>query len=356
MPQIIIIVATWNSARHLPKLFLSLHDMNYPVTDWELLVIDNGSTDATLKILEGWQKKMPNFKTLIRNHTNHGFAAANNQGIRLALQKKAEYIVLLNDDVVVEPDWLNKIIHTLQHNSQVGLAQPLITRYPQISRINSFGNAYHFLGFGYSFGDNILIKHFRQHKLLADYQPAYLSFSAVVIRAKVFKQIGLLDEKYFSYHEDTDFCFRARLAGWQLLAVHDAVVHHNYKFPSHKSKTRYFWLERNRLYLMLKFFKLRTWLFILPAFVIMELGLCFYSLIHLFFWQRLKAYLWLIINLPSIFKQRQLIQNQRRFGDRQLFSYMSGKIEFQQLSNPLLTYLVNPLLTVYFKFIQIFIQ
>lgn len=356
MLKITIVIATWNSEKHLPNLFLSLHDMNYSPRNWNLVVVDNGSQDNTLNILKGWQRKMPNFKTIIQNKSNRGFAAANNQGINWAIQQGADYVVLLNDDVVVEADWLDKIIRVMENNSIIGLAQPLITRYPQIKKINSFGNAYHFLGFGYSFGDNALIKYFKQNKFLADYQPAYLSFTAVVIKTPVFKQVGLLDENYFSYHEDTDFCFRARLQGWQMLTIHDAVVHHNYKFPSYKNKIRYFWLEKNRLYLMLKFFKFRTWLLILPAFIFMEFGLCCYSLVRLFFWQRFKAYLWLIYHLPKIIKQRRTIQRQRKYGDDKLFAFLNGQIEFQEINNPLLRYLANPLLAIYFKIIQPFIK
>lgn len=348
MSKVSIIVTTWNSEKYLSDLFLSLHDMDYSKDSWELIVIDNGSQDRTLKILHNWQQKMHNFPTIIRNTTNEGFAPANNQAIKYALRSNPDYIVLLNDDVILESDWLNQIVQTLKKNEDIGLAQPLITRYPEVDKINSFGNDYQFTGFGYSHGEGQFLKHFN----LADYEPAYLSFTAVVIRTEVIKQIGLLDKKYFSYHEDTDFCFRARLQGWRLLVIKDAVVHHKYKFPSKKNKIRYFWLEKNRLYLMLKFFKFKTLLLILPACLFMEFGLIFFSIFKGFFWQRLKAYGWLLINLPSIFKARRQIQQTRKYDDAKLFDFFSAGIDFQEINNPLLKYIANPILKIYFKIIK----
>jgi GT2 family glycosyltransferase len=351
MPQTVIIVVTWNSGRYLSALFSSLLKMEQKYGDWELVVVDNNSQDKTRILLKEWRQKMPELKKIIYNRANLGFAAANNQGIAYALARGAEYIALLNDDTLLEPDWLLKIIKLMSKNQRLGLVQPLITRYPAVDKINSFGNLYQFTGFGYSYGDNCAIDSLK----LEDYQPAYLSFAAVVIKSAVFKSIGLLDENYFAYHEDTDFCFRARLDGWNLLAHTAAVVHHRYKFPSQKNKRRYFWLEKNRLYLMLKFFKPKTLILIAPAFVFMEFGLILFSLYRGFFIQRLRAYAWFIRHLKTVFSQRRLLQRARKFDDRRLFDFMVGEIRFQELANPLLTYLANPLLNLYFKIINKFI-
>lgn len=355
MPQIFIIIVTWNSEKYLPHLMLSLHDLDYPRDKWRLVVIDNGSQDNTLRILRQWQVKMHNFEPLILNASNQGFAVANNQGIRYALARDADYYVLLNDDAIGEPDWLKKIIPVMENNPKIGLTQPLITRYPETNLINSFGNCYQYAGFGYCSGEGVPLKTFFQKNPLADYEPSYLSFTAVVMRRAVMEQIGLLDENYFSYHEDTDYCFRARLSGWHLQVISDALVHHNYKFPVARNKIRYFWLEKNRLYLMLKFFRWRTLLLIFPAWLIMEFGLIFYSLVRGFFMERLKAYGWILAHLPIIFSARKQIQTARKIGDGELFKFITAKIDFQEINNPLLTYVGNPILSIYYKIIKKFI-
>ena len=349
--KVYICIVTWNSEKYLSDLFLSLHNMDYDKSDWHLVVVDNGSKDKTKDILASWQTKMHNFDTIIHNTENKGFAEGTNQAIKYALDQKADNIALLNDDTVVEPDWLTKIVEAMDKDKNLGLVQPLITRYPDTSKVNKFGNAYQYLGFGFCYGEGESIKNFNTNS----YEPAYLSFTAVVIRPEVLKSIGLLDNNYFSYHEDSDFCFRARLAGWSMLALSSAVVHHNYKFPSKKNKIRYFWLEKNRYYLLLKFFKLKTLLLIAPMCLIMELGLIFFSITRGFFFERLKAYWWIIRNFATILKQRKRIQKERKADDYALYDFMTGKIEFQQLNNPLLTYIGNPMFNLYFKIIKKYI-
>jgi len=349
--KIYIIIATWNSEKYLSDLFLSLHDMDYPKDSWHLVVVDNGLRDKTSDIIGQWQVKMHNFDKVIYNEENTGFAAANNQGIVFALKNNPDYIVLLNDDTIVEPNWLNMIIKEMEQNKSIGLAQPLITRYPEINKINTFGNSYQYLGFGFCHGEGESSNSFD----VKSYQPAYLSFSAVIIRPEVFRQIGLLDENYFSYHEDSDFCFRARLQNWNLLAVKDAIVHHHYKFPVKKNKIRYFWLEKNRYYLILKFFKLKTLLLITPACLFMEIGQIFFSIIRGLFIQKIRAYFWILKNFDKILTVRKKIQQTRKFADKKLFDFMTGKIEFQEFKNPLLIYIANPILNWYFKLIKKFI-
>lgn len=352
MPKLTIVIATWNSEKHLGDLFSGLIKMNYPKSDWELIVIDNNSIDRTKEVLLSWQKKMHNLQTIIYNTANRGFAPAYNQGIEKALESKADYIALLNDDTVVEPDWLKIIVEKMESHPTIGLCQPLITRYPETEKINSFGNSLHYLGFGYCYGENAPVNSFSAQNKLNDYEPAYLSFTAVVIRKKVIEQIGLLDPNYFAYHEDTDYCLRARLTGWKLLAASNSIVHHKYQFPAKKNKSRYFYLERNRCYLLLKFFKLKTLILIAPAGLLMELGLLIFSILRGFFWQRIGAYFWILFNLGKISRARRQIQTARQAGDSRLSRFMTGKIKFQEIKNPLLDHIGNPLLNLYFKIIK----
>jgi len=352
LPKVYIIIVTWNSSKHITNLFLSLKDMDYPKSDWNIVVVDNNSSDGTINKLRQWQHKMMNFDTIIQNKKNTGFSGGNNIGIEYALKHGADYVALLNDDVIVEPNWLNNIIEPMEADQEVGLCQPLLTRYPEVHRINNFGNAYQFTGFGYSVGEGRRDKEFFTQFEQEKYEPAYNSFSTVVIRKQVLEQIGLMDQFYFMYHEDTDFCFRARLQGWKLLATRSAVVHHNYKFPSKKNKIRYFWLEKNRFYLMLKFFKLKTLILILPAMLVMETGLVLFSIYRGFFGYRVKAYIWVLANLRTILKNRREIQVKRKFGDKKLYQFMTGIIDFQEVNNPLLKYIGNPLMNFYFKIVK----
>lgn len=356
MSKVFIVVATWNSESYLSDLFHSLREMDYPKDSWNLVVVDNGSRDKSLEILRSWQIKMPNFLTIIQNEQNRGFAAGNNQGIKYALKNGAEYIALINDDVQVEPNWLNQVIATMEKDEKLGLVQPLITRHPEQNKINSFGNKLHYLGFGMSAGDGVKMKDYFENNKSENYEPAYVSFACVVIKKEIFEKIGLLDEKYFSYHEDSDFCLRARLQNYKMLVTKAAIVHHAYKFPTKKNKQRYFWMEKNRFYLVTKFYKRKTLVLLFPMFLMMEIGQGIFSIKNGFFRERAKAQWWWWRNLLSILKARKEIQRTRQLGDKELFEYMSGKIEFQELNNGLLKYIGNPILNSYFKFIKKFID
>ncbi len=355
MPKVTLILVTWNSAEHLREFFSSLLRINYPKHSWNLVIVDNGSQDETRKTIGTWQTKMHNLTTVIYNAQNLGFTKANNQGIQYALQNNVDYIALVNDDIVFTKDWLKSMVECMEKNKQVGLSQPLIMRYSEPSQVNSLGNAFQFTGFGYSFGDNVPLSDLRQQGLVKDYEPAYLSFACVVIRADLFNQIGLLDDKYFSYLEDADFCFRTRLQDWHLLVNTSAKVFHNYRTPFSKNKERYFWLEKNRFYLILKFYRAKTLLLITPACIFMEIGQIIYALAKGFFIKRLKTYFWVLANLLSIYQQRKRVQSSRQFGDYKLFDFMTGKILFQELDNFLLRYIANPILALYLKLIKKFI-
>lgn len=353
MTKVVIVIATWNSEIHLHNLFTSLQNADNKNISTEIIIVENGSTDSTPESLVLWQDKFSNITEIIWNSENIGFSPGYNQGIREALKKKPDFIALLNDDIIVEPDWLPSIIERMKKDKSIGITQPLLTRYPSTDKVNTFGNYFHFLGFGYCFGENVSVKELRQKNLLEEYEPATTTFSAVVIRSDVFENIGLLDENYFAYHEDTDFCFRARLAGYTLLAFPGSVVHHAYKTPVSKSKIRYFWLERGRLYLVLKFFSLRTLFFIFPAWIFMECGLIFYSLIKGFYRERAMAYKWIWQNRYDIRRVRAEVKNlSHDKKDKKLFRHMTGKIEFQEIDNPLLIFVANPILNFYLKLIK----
>ncbi|OIO17732.1 hypothetical protein COV56_02565 [Candidatus Kuenenbacteria bacterium CG11_big_fil_rev_8_21_14_0_20_37_9] len=356
MSKVYIIIVTWNSGKYLSELFLSLRDLAYPKENWHLVVVDNASKDDTVEKLRQWQIKMHNFDKLIVNEKNKGFSGGNNQGIKYALEHGADYSVLLNGDAVVTPNFLDILVTVMSKDDRLGIAQPLIMRYPEKNKVNNFGNCLNYCGFGYSFGDGMKKEDFLRQFKSENYEPAYCSFSAVVIKSQVFGSIGLLDELYFAYHEDTDFCLRARLAGWHLLAIKNAIVYHNYKFPADKNKIRYYWMEKNRMYLLFKFYKVRTWLLILPAIIPLELGLIIFSLLRGFALERAKAHLWVWKNFKSVLRGRKEIQTTRQYSDAKVFEFCSPVIEFQKIKNPLLDKIGNPFLKMYFRLIKKFIK
>ncbi len=177
---------------------------------YELLIIDNGSTepialDATLN----------NYRC-IRNDTNLGFAAAINQGIR---NSQGEYVVLLNNDTVVTPGWLESMIKHIDRDSTIGIVAPLTNYANTEQRIPV---DYHDEKELYRFSSKLAKRNRGQSRQLRK-----VIGMCMVIPRRVIEEIGLFDERFgIGNFEDDDFCLRARLAGYKVVCAQDSYIHH----------------------------------------------------------------------------------------------------------------------------------
>lgn len=344
MKKVAIIILVYNGRQYLPELFRSLINNQLNQYYLKIIAVDNASTDDSISFIE---KNYPAV-FIIRNQKNLGFAAGNNNGIKYALENNFDYLVLLNQDIIVNQDWLQPLIETLEKETHLGAVQPKIMCWPAKEKINSLGNVLHYLGFGFTSFNGLTEAQVEKYPVYIN----YASGAAVVYRSEVLKKIGLFDESFFMYHEDTDLTLRIKFFGYQIKLVPQSKVFHQYQFS--KSIKKFYYIERNRFNLLLKFYKLPTLLLILPALIFLELGLIVQSIANGFIWQRFKVYGYFLnpFNLYKIFKSREKIQKQRKISDRQIIKELSGKIEFQEIDNFFLKYIFNPLLNIYKKIIE----
>ena len=213
MHPITVIITNWNGAKFLPTCLEALARQTY--TDFEILVIDNGSTDELIAILKNdW----PDVR-LIQLAANRGFAAANNLG---AQQAESEWIAFLNNDAYPEPGWLAALMTAAWKYPEHAFfaSRILLTNPPEL--LDSAGDVYHISG-------NAWHRGYRQ--LAEQYSPAFgETFSAcaaaALIRRGDFNVCGGFDEDYFAYMEDIDLGFRLRLINKPTLYVPDAIVRH----------------------------------------------------------------------------------------------------------------------------------
>ncbi len=183
--------------------------------DYELLVIDNGSTDGSIEELG----ELDPDARIIRNHTNLGFAKANNIGMSEA---KGKYVALLNPDVVVTKDWLEKLINCMEKAPGIGIATPKLLRFD--GRLDSTGHLFQFIRLeAKNRGEE------EQDRGQYDSLTELLScdFACSVIRTDLIDHVGLLDENIFLDHEDLDYCLRARIAGWRVIYCPTSTVYHH---------------------------------------------------------------------------------------------------------------------------------
>jgi len=346
--MVYIIILVWNGKKYLSKLFESLGVLSYPKEKYKILVLDSASSDGSLEFLERLEKEGK--IELMKLQKNLGFCGGNNIGMKYALNNGAKHIVLLNQDTFVEPDFLSELIKTAESEEKIGAVQALLL-YNDGKTINSLGNQNHILGYGWCEGNYQQLTTYNL-QLTTPKKITYASGAAVLYKAELLKKIGLFDENYFSYNEDADVCWRARLAGYKTVLAPNSVVYHDYHFPTDKNKKRYFWMEKNRLYMVWKFYRLKTLLFLSPLFLAMCVGQLVNAVRKGYTKEFFGARLWFIPNFFKVRKTRREVQKTRQISDRELMKDFASEIKYQPVNNFLLDKIGNPMMRVYWKLIK----
>lgn len=216
-PLVYIIILNWNGKQDTIECLDSLQKITY--RNSEICVVDNGSTDGSVAVL---RKNFPDLK-IIANKANVRFARGNNIGIEYALKQGAEYVLLLNNDTVVEPDFLSKLIEVADASQEAGLVGPKIYYYDAPDLIWSAGGRISF------WKGKIAHRGLRRKdsdKFNEVARVDYLTACAVLARRAAIEKVGLLDASYYIYGEDADWCERMQRAGYKLLYVPGARVWH----------------------------------------------------------------------------------------------------------------------------------
>lgn len=347
MIKIAIIIVNYNGEKYLPELLGSIFEFAPKNAFQQVIVVDNYSIDGSVEYVKSNYPQV----LLMKMPKNLGFAAGNNIAIRHALKNGFDYVMLLNQDTIVTRNYLDKLISTLENEQQCACVQPKILLYPDVNLLNSLGNKIHYLGFGYTYGHRTSDNGKLENNVCLN----YCSGAACLIKASALRDCGLFDENLFMYHEDLDLGWRFLLLGYKNRANYSSVVFHKYDFS--RSIKKYYFMERNRFYVILKNYSAGTFLLILPALVIMEIGLLVVSFKNGWWREKLMAYFYFL--MPSawhgLFKSRALIQGSRRMKDIKTITDFSGKIEHQEVSSLLVDNVLNPIFHLYWKLIKLII-
>jgi len=310
-PTVTVIVPTLAADETLAECLASLDRQTFE--NFEVIVVDNS----------GRRSLEPHGRVrVIGNESNLGFGAAFNQGYR---QSASPFIAVLNDDAIVQPGWLEALLVAVEARPDVGMCASQV-RLAGDGRLDSAGMLLCLDGSSKQRG------HLQSPDSFSRPQEALLpSGSAAFYRREMLEEIGLFDEAFFLYCEDTDLGLRARWAAWECLYVPGAVVEHRYSHSAGQaSALKAYYVERNRLFLAVKNLPMPD-LLLAP----------FYSVAR-YFWHAifalqgrgkaaefrragnsakrlplyvLRAYLQLFLRFPTLWNQRRSVK--RRFSARQ---------------------------------------
>ncbi|PIR06443.1 MAG: hypothetical protein COV55_04115 [Candidatus Komeilibacteria bacterium CG11_big_fil_rev_8_21_14_0_20_36_20] len=344
--KVIIIILNFNGLSYWPDLMPFLSQEKYSDFELEIVVIDNHSTDDSVNYL----KENYPAVTIIQNAENLGFAGGNNVGYQYARRQGADFIYLLNQDTVITSGFLQPLYDFAKHN-KFGSLQSKIKFWSDQHKINSLGNAIHYLGFGYSTG---LGREDWENKIK---KINYASGAGVFLSVKVLEELNkdeLFDQTMFMYLEDLDLGWSLQLLGYDNFLIPDSVIYHKYEF--NRSMKQSYWFERNRWWVMLKNYKVATLCLILPAWLLMEVGQLLYALFDGRFKQKLRACFWVLSprQWHFLLARRRYIQTKRKRTDRQVVLNFQGSILFQPLDSLMLK-LANIIFGLYWLIIKNFI-
>lgn len=342
-PKIVILYLCYQNLRHLPEVVASWEKLTYPRERMTIVILPAGSPDGIIEAIEHdvlprSGKDLP--EIVMINEPNKGFAANNNVGIRWALERDFDYVFLQNGDLKIEPGIFEKLAMVMEADKTIGSAQPLVCFWHEPTRVNVAGGVFHVAGYGYA-RDN--------GRLLAEvsYAPkeeiTYASGAALFVRAQTYRDVGLLEEGFFMYHDDLEFGLRLRLHGLKNVLVSNARAFHDYQFSRNPKK--FAWTEFYRWAVLLAYLRWRTLFLLGPLLDTIEFGTWLMALkggwLGAKFWalrQWFRPQTW-----QFIWRMRSRAQRLRRVSDRVFMRDWTGRIEAQEQSSFFIERIVNPI-------------
>lgn len=288
-----------------------------------VVLVDNGSKDgsvATVKKLYG------NRLSLVKSEANLGFVGGNNLALR---QVEGDYVVLLNNDTVVHPEWLQHLVEVAEKDHSIGALQPKLLSLSDPNYFEYNGGAGGMLDvYGVPLCRGRVFDTIEKDKGQYDdvAEVAWASGAAILIRQNVLKDVGLLDDLFYAHMEEIDFCWRVRLIGYKIMVVPKAVVYH--LGGGTPLAEKFYLKQRNNLIVMLKNYSTSSLLKFLPGRAALDAFSFFYFALRRNSercFSILKAYVDLLSMLKRIIEGRYQVQRSRTIADASILKIMLRK-------------------------------
>jgi len=316
-PLVSIIILNWNGKKNVIRCLRSLQKITY--TPVEMIVVDNNSSDGSQELVK---KKFP-WVRLIKNKKNYGYSGGNNIGIRASCGK---YVFILNNDTEVEKNFLQPLVKRCESDLTIGCIQPKLLYATNHNLLNAVGSFFTSTGFLYHYG-------YRKPSSRAQYNRPMQMYSAkgaaMLLRKSALEKVGLFDEDFFIYFEETDLCHRLWLAGYTVMYEPTSIIYHWEAIDTHKQMQEFtitYLSFRNRISSFLMNLEWVNAVKIFSVLGVIYLCLMVYYLIKFrprISWAILLSIAWNIQHIKMILKKRNHVQNYIRIrSDDDIFSHI----------------------------------
>ena len=335
-PLVSIIILNYNAGNLLLNCVDSVFKSTYP--NFEVLVVDNISTDNSHVVCKKKFEKIH----LIENKENLGYCEGNNVGIRNA---NGEFVVILNPDTIVEPNWLNHLMSAYNEFGE-GLYQPKFFSLNEKHVLQSTGNMLHIFGFGFAKDKGKI----DDEKMESVEKINYASGTCLFTSKIVLDKIGLLDPFLFLYHDDLDLGWRAAHIGINSFYVPKSIIYHAESYSIKWSSKKFYWLERNRKYCLLTHYSKETYAKMRLSLFLVDLCVWLFYLSKGFLGAKIKAELDIFRNRKFIKIRYNQLEKIKIVSDKELIKKFPDEIFVpKNVSEPIFNQLFNSILSALSK-------
>jgi GT2 family glycosyltransferase len=350
MPRVAIIYVCYRTAQYVRDVAEAIACLDYPKEQMTFFLLPGGSDDGIQEIivneiLPRSEKDLP--KTLLLDTgVKAGFGTNNNVGMRRALDDGYDYVFLHNGDLRLDKNTLAGLVEAMEKDRAIASAQPLICYWHDPEKINVSGGEVHIAGYGFA-RDNMVPT---EQRMFAPLEPvAYASGAAVLYRSSVLRELGLLEDRFFMYHEDLELGLRFLIAGYSNVLVSSVRAFHDYHF-SHNPK-KFGWMETYRWLVILAYLRIPTLILYAPLLFCVELGTWFMAWRGGWLSAKVDAYreLCTVRSWTLLRDMRSRARRARKISDRQLLSFWTGKIEGQEVQGEIMTKIIHPTVDALFR-------